>query len=80
MDGGKFNGNTVAFVNALSCGIFADGVNGLNVVVVVAVGIFFGVCGFTQHIERETVTHFLALFTVLQSFFNGLAGYELFAQ
>ena len=80
MDGGKFNGNTVAFVNALACGIFTDGVNGLNVVVVVAVGIFFGVCGFTQHIEREAVTHFLALFTVLQRFFNGLAGYELFAQ
>ena len=52
----------------------------LNVVVVVAVGILFGVCGFTQHIEREAVTHFLALFTVLQRFFNGLAGDELFAQ
>ena len=80
MDGGKFDGNTVAFVNALACGIFTDGVNGLNVVVVVAVGILFGVCGFTQHIEREAVTHFLTLFTVLQRFFNGLTGYELFAQ
>ena len=80
MDSGKFDGNTVAFVNTLACGIFTDGVNGLNVVVVVAVGIFFGVCGFTQHIEGEAVTHFLALFTVLQRFFNGLTGDELFAQ
>ena len=80
MDGGEFDGNTVAFVNALACGIFADGVNGLNVVVIVAVGVFFGVGGFAQHIEGETVTHFFALFTVLQGFFNGLSCDELFAQ
>ena len=80
MDGGKFDGNAVAFINALSGGIFADGVNGLNVVVVIAVGIFLGVGGFAQHIKGEAVAHFFALFAVLQRFFNGLSGNKLLAQ
>ena len=80
MNGGKFDGNAVAFINALSGGIFADGVNGLNVVVVIAVGIFLSVGGFAQHIEGEAVAHFFALFAVLQRFFNGLSGNKLLAQ
>lgn len=80
MDGGEFDGNAVAFVNALSCRIFADGVDGFDIVAVVAVGIGLGVGGFAQHIEGEAVAHFFAFFAVLQGFFNGLSGDELFAQ
>ncbi|CWP83636.1 Uncharacterised protein [Neisseria meningitidis] len=80
MDGGKFDGNAVAFVNALSYRIFADGVDGFDIVAVVAVGIGLGVGGFAQHIEGEAVAHFFAFFAVLQGFFNGLSGDELFAQ
>ena len=80
VDGGKFDGNAVAFVHALPRGIFADGVDGLHIIVVVAVGIGLGVGGFAQHIERITVAHFFAFLAVLQGFFDGLSGYELLAQ
>ena len=65
MDGGKLDGNAVAFINTLSGSVFADGVNGLNVVVVITVGIFLGKSGFAQHIKGEAVAHFFALFAVL---------------
>ena len=80
MNGGKFHRNAVAFVNACSVGIFADGVNRLHIIVVITLCVGFGHGRFAQHIEREAVAHFFALFAVGQCFFNGLAGNELFAQ
>ena len=80
MNGGEFHRNTVAFVHACAVGIFADGVNRLHIIVEITLRVGFGHGRFAQHIEREAVAHFFALFAVGQCFFNGLAGHELFAQ
>ena len=80
VDSRKFDGNAVTFIYAFSGRVFADGVDGLNVVVVIAVGIFLGKGCFAQHIKRIEIAHFFALFAVLQGFFDGLPGNKLLAQ
>ena len=80
VDSRKFDGNAVTFIYAFSGRVFADGVDGLNVVVVITVGIFLGKGCFAQHVERIEIAHFFALFAVLQGFFDGLPGNELLAQ
>ena len=74
MDGGKFYRNAVAVVHAGAAGIFADGVYGVDVILVIAFGVGLGHCRFAEHIEGIAVAEFFALFTVFQCFFDGLAG------
>ena len=80
VDGGEFDGNAVAFINALAGGILADGMDGVDVVLIIAFGIGFGHGGFAEHIKGIEIAEFFAFFAVFQGFFDGLAGNELFAE
>ena len=60
--------------------IFADGVDGIHVVLEVAVGVGLGHRRFAEHVEGVAVAHFFPRLAVFQRFFNGLPGNELFAE
>ena len=79
MDSGELNGDAVAVVHACAVGVFADGVDGVHIVLVVAFGIGGGHGGFAEHIKGITVAHFFALFAVGKGFFYGLPADKLFA-
>ena len=79
MDGGEFDGDAVAVIHACAVGIFADGVDGVHIVLIIAFGIGGGHGGFAEHVKRIAVAHFFALFAVGKGFFYGLPADELFA-
>ena len=79
VDGGEFDGDAVAVIYACALGIFADGVDGVHIVLIIAFGIGGGHGGFAQHIKGIAVAHFFALFAVGKGFFYGLPADELFA-
>ena len=80
VDGGEFDGNAVALIHALSGSVLADGVDGVHIVLKIAVGVGLGHCRFAEHIEGIAVAHFFARFAVFQRFFNRLPGDELLAE
>ena len=51
MNGGKLHRNAVALIHARTGGIFADGVNGVHIILIIAIGIGLRHRRFAQHIE-----------------------------
>ena len=80
VNGGEFDGNAVAFVHALPGGILADGVNGIDVILKIAVGIGLGHRRLAEHIKGVAVAHLLPRLAVFQCFFNRLPSNELLAE
>ena len=80
VNGGEFDGNAVAFVHARARRVLADGVNGVDVILIIAVGVGLGHRRLAEHIEGIAVAHLLACLTVFQCFLNRLPGNELLAE
>ena len=80
VDGGEFDGNAVAFVHALPGGVLADGVNGIDVILKIAVGIGLGHRRLAEHIKGVAVAHLLPRLAIFQRFFNRLPGDKLLAE
>ena len=51
VDGRQFHRNAVAVVHAAPGTLFADGVDGINIILIIAVGIGLSHRRFTEHIE-----------------------------
>ena len=80
VDGREFDRNAVALVHALPSGVLADGVDGVHIILKIAVGVGLGHRRFAEHIEGIAVAHFFARLTIFQRFFNRLPGDELLAE
>ena len=80
VNGREFDGNAVALVHALPSSVLADGVDGVHIILKIAVGVGLGHRRFAEHIERIAVAHFLPRLTVFQRFLNRLSGNELLAE